>query len=132
MAVEKFPKSMGACADLLYTYREERLEADRLAAALKAREQALIDHIVDNLDKDSGGAVGKTHKVEVVRDEKPVVKDWPAFFAYVGKYKAWDLLHKRVSEVALKARIEDGKTIPGWEPFQFVKVSLTKRLKVTQ
>jgi hypothetical protein len=85
---------------------------------------------VDNLDKDSGGAVGKTHKVEVIRGVKPVVKDWPAFFAYMAKFKAWDMVQRRVSEPALQARIDDGKTVPGWEPFNTVKVSLTKRSRI--
>jgi hypothetical protein len=124
---DKFPKSMGACADLLYKYREERLQADRDASELKAREQRLIDYIVDNLDKDSGGAVGKTHKVEVIREEKPTVKDWPLMFAYIAKNKAWDMVQRRINPAALQARIDDGKTIPGWEPFMVVKVSLTKR-----
>jgi hypothetical protein len=118
---------MGACADLLYKYREERLQADRDASELKAREQRLIDYIVDNLDKDSGGAVGKTHKVEVIREEKPTVKDWPLMFAYIAKNKAWDMVQRRINPAALQARIDDGKTIPGWEPFMVVKVSLTKR-----
>ena len=126
---EKFPKSMGACADLLYKYRQERLAADKVAAALKTREQALIEHIIDNLDKGSGGAVGKTHKVEITKNEKPVVKDWPVFFAWVAKTKSWDLLHKRVAESAFKARIEDNVEIPGWEAFTVVGVSLTVRLK---
>lgn len=130
MGVTKFPKSMGACADLLFVYREERLAADRHAAALKDREESLKSYIIDNLDKDSGGAVGKTHKVEVVRGEKQIVKDWPMFFAYVAKTKAWDLVQRRVSDVAMRDRIVDGKIPPGTEPFKFVTVSLTKRTKV--
>ena len=126
---EKFPKSMGACADLLYQYRQERLDADKVADALKMRELALIEHIIDHLDKESGGAVGKTHKIEITKTVKPQVKDWPKFFTWVGKTKSWDLLHKRISEAAFRSRIEDNVEIPGWEPFTVVGVSLTKRLK---
>lgn len=127
-----YPQSMGACADLLYEYRQKRLDAEKVAAALKEKEDALKEYIIDNLDKDSGGAIGKAYKVEVVRGEKPVVDDWPAFFAYVGRTKAWDLLQRRVSEKALADRIADGKKIPGWKPFNTVGVSLTKRLKASK
>lgn len=120
------PKSMAACADLLFERREKRLAADKVAAALKAEETALINHIIDNLPKDSSGAMGKHHKAQVITETKQQVKDWPVFFAYVSKTKAWDMLQKRTSDAAVQARIDDGKKVPGVEPFTVVKVSLTK------
>lgn len=122
----KFPKSMGACADLLSQYREERLEADRHAAELKQRENALQSHIIANLDKSSNGAVGKTHTVRVVTDIKPAVEDWDAFYEYVRKNKAFDLLQKRLGERAVQDRWDNEEEIPGVGTFTVVKVSLTK------
>lgn len=121
-----FPKSMGTCADLLSDLRQERLAADKVAAALKEREEALKDYIIDNLPKDSSGAFGKRYKVKVEQAEKPVVKDWNIYYAYISKNKAWDLLQKRVGEAALQARLDDGKKVPGIEMFHYAKVSLTK------
>lgn len=129
MQTWKFPKSMAACADLLFIKRQERLDADKFAAGLKAEEEALITHIIDNLPKDSGGAIGKTHIVEVTTKVKQVVKDWPLYWAYVSKNKAWDLVQKRVGEAALQARLDDGKKVPGIEPFVVVGVSLRARPK---
>lgn len=122
----KFPKSMAACADLLSDYRQERLDADKAAAELKSREQALIDHIVDNVDKAGKGAVGKRFTVRVVTKNKPVVKDWPKFYAYVQKHSAFELLQKRLGEKAIEERIDAGKKIPGVGSFTAVTVSLTK------
>lgn len=122
-----FPKSLGACADLLYQMRETRLAADKEAAALKSEENRLKEHIINTLPKDSGGAVGKTHKVIIVTKTKQQVKDWDKFWAYVGKNKAWDLLQKRIADVAVQARIDDGKKLPGVEAFTVVDVSLTKK-----
>lgn len=123
---EKFPKSMAACADLLYTIREERLEADRAAAALKERETALVNHIIEKMDKQASGAVGKTHTIRIVTKAKPVVNDWAKFYAYVQKFGAFDMLQKRLGEKAVEDRLAAGKKIPGLGTFTAVTVSLTK------
>lgn len=125
--MKAFPKSMAACADLLYLKRTARLAADKSAAELKLQEQALIDHIIDNLPKDSGGAVGKTHKVIVITKIKQQVKDWDKFWAYVAKNKRYDLVQKRISDAAVQELIDDKKKVPGVEPFTAVTVSLTKK-----
>lgn len=121
----KFPNSMAACADLLYDLRQERIAADKAAAKLKADENALVEHIILSLPKDSGGAVGKHHKVETYNAEKLVVKDWDPLYAYIKRTGRFELLQKRLGEGAAQELIEDGKTIPGVEPFTIVKVSLT-------
>ena len=124
----KYPKSIGACADMLFDLRETRLAADRAAAKLKADETALQNHIIENLDKSSSGAMGKHHAVRVVIKEKPRVNSekWNEFYAWVGKNKAWALLQKRLSEDAMREMLAAGKKIPGVEMFTHVSVSLTK------
>ena len=125
----KLPKSMGACADLLYDLRQKRLDLDKLAAAAKAEEQTLIDHIIENLDKHSTGATGKHHSVRVVTKQKPIVGDWEAFYAFVHKTKGYDMLQRRLSEGAVNERLQDPKLrkgVPGVELFNAVSVSLTK------
>lgn len=124
-----FPKSLGACADMLYDLRQARLELDKQAAAAKAEETRLIDHIIEKLDKESDGAIGKHHMVRVITKSKPQVKDWPAFQAYVKKHDAFDLFQRRLSEQAVMDRLEDPKNrkgLPGVELFHAVTVSLTK------
>lgn len=126
----KYPKSMGACADLLSDMKEKRLAADKVAAELKAQETALSEHIINTLDKASGGAVGKHHKVVVQVQPKPRVQadKWPEFYAYMAKSKGWDMMQKRLNEGALAERIvaAKGKLPPGVEMFNVVKLSLTK------
>lgn len=129
MKLPKLPKSMGACADLLFETRDKRLAADKLAAELKAHEELIKNHIIDNLDKNSTGAAGKHHRVQVVRKRKYRVDPtkWNYFFAYVAKNKRFDLLQKRIADTAVKEMIEENKQkIPGVEPFDYVDVSLTK------
>ena len=121
----KFPKSMAACADLLYNKKQERLAADKVAAALKAEETALTNYIIDTLPKDSGGAVGKHHKVETYTDDKLVVKDWDALYKYIKRTGRFELLQKRLGEGAAEELFADKKVVPGVGTFTVVKVSLT-------
>jgi len=125
MPTMKFPKSMAACADLLYDKRQERLAADKVAAALKAEENDLVEYIINNLPKDSGGAVGKHHKVETYNAEKLVVADWDKFYAYIKRTGRFELMQKRLSEGAAQELFDDKKNVPGVEPFTVVKISLT-------
>lgn len=127
--MKKLPRSMGACADLLFATREKRLAADRVAAELKAEEESIKQHIVDNLAKeDLTGGAGKTHRVQVVRKWKPRVDPtkWDKFYAWVSKNKRFDLLQKRLADVAVKELLAEGKKVPGVEQFHYVDVSLTK------
>ena len=121
----KFPKSMAACADLLYDKRQARLAAEKVAATLKAEENALVEYIIDTLPKDSGGAVGKRYKIETYNDEKLVVEDWDSLYKYIKRTGRFELMQKRLSEKAADELIADGKPVPGVGTFTVVKVSLT-------
>jgi hypothetical protein len=124
------PKSMGACADLLFDTKTKRLALDKQAAELKAEEARITNHIIDNLDKrEESGAAGKHHRVQVVRKKKYRVspEKWDSFFKWVAKNNRFDLLQKRISDDAVKATVEESrKKVPGVEPFDYVTVSLTK------
>jgi len=127
--MKKLPKSMGACADLYYDIREQRLAADKAAAALKAEEVRVANYIINNLDKNSTGAAGKHHRVQVITKIKHRInpEKWENFYAWVAKNKAFDLLQKRISDEALRERLANSKAkIPGVEPFNVVTISLTK------
>jgi hypothetical protein len=122
----KIPKSMGACADLLFDMKQERLAAEKYAEALKANETALSNHIIDNLPKGDQGAVGRHHKVVVRTEQIPQVEDWEATYKYIKRTGAFDLLQRRLNTRAVLDRLEDGKAVPGTKMFTAVKLSLTK------
>lgn len=123
----KLPKSLAACADLLYETRAKRLEIQKQVDELAKQESALREHLIANLPKsEATGVAGKVARATIVTDTKPRVVDWDAFRAYVSKHKAFELLQKRVSDEAIQERWDAGKEIPGVERFQVVKVSLNK------
>lgn len=123
----KIPKTIGACADLLYQTRQKRLDAQKVVDALQAEETALKNHIIDTLPKsEATGAAGKLCRVSVVKKEAPQVEDWDKFYAYVKKTGQFDLMQKRLADSAIKERWNDGKKIPGVKVNSYVTVSINK------
>lgn len=123
----KMPKTIGACADLLYATRQKRLALQKDVEKLEAEESELREHIIQTLPKsEASGVAGKVARVSVGKKEVPTVKDWDAFYRYVKKTGAFELLQRRVTEVAVKERWEAGEQVPGVEKFHAVTVSINK------
>ena len=122
----KLPKTMGACADLLYETREARLAAQKVVDELAKTEAAVREHIINNLPKSDTGASGKKARISVVTKQVPQVKDWDKFYAHVKKTGQFELMQRRVSDGAVRERWDNGKQVPGVEPFGVVSVSINK------
>jgi hypothetical protein len=71
----------------------------------------------------------KNVTISVKRTEFAELHDDVAFFDYVGKKKAWDLVRKQPVISACKARWEDGVEIPGVRSAKRVDLSITARKK---
>lgn len=123
-----FPATLGACVDLFYELRSKRLALEKDAKELAQQQAALEEHMLQTFDKqDMDGCKGKTATASVTRSVVPTVTDWGAFTAYIMEQKAADLLQRRPSVEACRARWEAGEAIPGVEPFNKVGLSVTKR-----
>ena len=120
------PETLGACVDKLDSTRKARLVLQREVEALKKVESELQDHLINNVPKDSAGVFGRVMKALITKKDIPQVADWPAFYKYVMKKKAFELLQKRLSATAIQERWDAGEKIPGVEVFTTVGVSLTK------
>lgn len=72
------------------------------------------------------GARTELGSVKLRRETVASVKDWVKFYSYIYKNKAFDLLQKRVGNAAYRARIDDGKKIPGVEPYLNISLAFTK------
>ena len=124
----KIPKTLGACADLLYELRKTQLEAQKAVDTIAEQEQAVKNYIIDELPKSQlSGASGKIATVKVEQAEKPTINDFEAFMKYVAKTKSWDLVQQRCNDKAIQERLDAGKTVAGIKLFKFKKVSITKR-----
>lgn len=122
----KPPKSLGACADLLYSTREERLLEKHVVDALDEKEKRLKAHIIDKLPATQRGVAGKVAKVLLTDKSVPRVTDWEAFYAWVKKKNRFDLLQRRLSEDEITKLWDAGIEVPGVEEFKVWSVSVTK------
>jgi hypothetical protein len=112
--------------DKLDSTRKARLVLQREVEELKKVESELQDHLIRNVPKGSAGVFGRVMKALITTKDIPQVADWPAFYKYVMKKKAFELLQKRLSATAIQERWDAGEKIPGVEVFTTVGVSLTK------
>ena len=121
------PKTLGACADLVYDLRQQRLAAQKVVEEIEAREKAVKEHLIQQLPKsEAGGVTGKHARVTIVKKQVAQVKDWDLFYRYVLKTKDFSLLQRRVGEAAVQERWDAGKPVPGVEPFVVVTLSIGK------
>lgn len=123
----KFPKNLGACADMLFELRNSRLAEQKKVDEIEEKEKALKVYIIKNLPKsEASGISGKLARVTVIVKQIPQVKDWDAFYKHIKKTGSFDLVQKRLSDAAIKERFEDGKEVPGVEMFNAVSISMNK------
>lgn len=90
--------------------RKERLKLSEQAAKLEVREKEIID-LLTALGVQSG--IHGPFEVERKTKKVPRCTDWNLFHAYVRENNALDMLHKRLTETAVMARIDAGEIVPG-------------------
>ncbi len=123
-----FPKTIGACIDQLYKMQKARHVIEKQADDAKKKESTLEAYILETFAKSElDGARGKTATAGITQATVATVKDWDKLYKYVKKNDAWDLLQKRVSSTAYRARLDEKISVPGVEPFLTTKLSLKKR-----
>ena len=128
MKVLKIPAKLGACADLLYRLRAERLKAAALVEDMKAQEKQLADHLSANLKADdAAGIMGQVAQVTLHSLRVGKVVDWKAFYAYVSQTGQFELLQRRLNDPALRERWDQSEAVPGVTPQTVLHVSITKR-----
>lgn len=127
MASFLIPKTLGACADALYTLRQARLTAQKVVDEMVERETLLREHIIKTLPKSqAGGISGKLGRVMLGSKIVPKIEDWEMFYKYVKKTSNFALLQKRLADAAIQEIWEAKKAVPGVASFQIVTLSVTK------
>jgi hypothetical protein len=95
-----------------------------LADAAAALEQELLDAMLEaKLEQ----VATKHATFAVKRSTFAELFDDKAFFAYVGKTKAWDLVRKQPVIAACRARWDDQIIVPGVRPGTRTDLSVTVR-----
>jgi len=122
-------EAIGRCGDLYKEVQAIRLAMDKEVKEVKARENQIKQHIIDNLSKsDDTGAVGLLYRVQVTEKAKATVKDWEKFYDFVAEQDRFDMLSKSISQKAAMDYFEEEDTMPpGTEKFNAVGLSVTKK-----
>lgn len=123
----KLPRTIGACADLLYETKEKRLALAREVAALEELEKRLKEKIINELPvSEASGVAGKLARVTINKKSTWRATDWAEIWKYAKKNDAHDIFQRRLSDEAINLRIEAGEKIKGLELFHYKSVSINK------
>jgi hypothetical protein len=121
------PSELGTLIDIAKLREATRLAADKHAAACKADEQLVKLAVMAALnEQEVRGAAGREFSATIKTDEVPTVKDWTLFYEYIRANDAFDMLERRPSKAAVKARWDDGKSVPGVDKFPVDKLLFSK------
>jgi hypothetical protein len=116
--------------DLVNSYialRAQRLNLDKEAALVKEQEELLKDAIISKMREGNMNAIGADNGlVKMSKLVEPVATDWPQVWAHIRSTNHFDLLHKRLANVAIKERWEAGEDIPGVGRAEVYKLSVSK------
>ena len=122
--------SLGKSADNIYAITLQIKELEAQISKLKSKRTTAETSLMNRMGTSEVATIRGTQAMaSISHTEVFGVKDWDAFYKYISRYKAFDLLHKRASSTAIKMRIEDGKKVPGIKKDKFTKLSITKSKK---
>ena len=100
--------------DQYITARAERLMLDKQAEQMKEHEEILKKAIIAKYQEQGLTLLGSKLGVVKMSDaEEPVAQDWIAVWDYIRETGSFELLHKRLTNTAVKERWEAGQEIPG-------------------
>lgn len=124
-------KKLATVDKLLDQLATLRLMHDEAAAAAKVAkdecdklELELLNSLLDAGLETTGN---QALLVSIKRTDVPTIKDSAAFDAYVLEHDALDLLQRRLSTSAWRARVEAGESIPGTEIFKKIDLAVRSR-----
>jgi hypothetical protein len=121
------PSSIGLCADEYHRVRELRLAMQKETDAVKAREDEIETHIINNLSAGTDtGAAGLLYRAQIKSKTVPKIGDWSEFTFDIWNTKRFDLIQKRASIAAIEEMWSAGETVPGIDKVHLKTVSITK------
>jgi hypothetical protein len=100
--------------DQYITARAERLMLDKQVEQMKEHEELLKKAIIAKYQEQGLTLLGSNlGVVKLTEADEPVAQDWVAVWDYIKENNAFELLHKRLTNTAVKERWETGEEIPG-------------------
>src|SRR5262245_32219195 len=134
MAINSKTATLADAANALYKaeqayQRKKREFEEKLAVLREARDKIEAAMLEDMLTMKQEAISTKLATIAVRRTTFAELYDDKAFFDYVGKHKAWELVRKQPVVSACKERWENAELIPGVRPGTKTELSITARRK---
>mgnify|MGYP001576760948 CR=1 FL=1 len=108
-------KEAGVIADNYKALDLQRLDLQRQADTIEREQKTLKAQLIEYFQTTETTAVSGTngHIVSLVKKPQPIAESWPDIQAYIVENNAWELVQRRLSDAAIKERLEQGIEIPG-------------------
>jgi len=116
---------LGTMIDNLWQLRENKRTAEAATKLIEKDIEAAETELLKRLDKEGmDKATGKMGTISVGEALVGTIEDWDAFTAFVAKSKNFQLIQRRISDVAYRELLGMGKPVPGIKPFTKRKLNL--------
>lgn len=121
-------KTLGVQIDLMKAVDDRIKAAESDLRKLKSRRAKLESRLLKSFEReDIDGSKGKKGVARIRRATFYSIKNRRLFDKYVLRHKALDLFQNRPSVAAIKARHDEGETVPGIASFERFGITITKR-----
>ena len=116
---------LGTMIDSLWQLRENKRIAEAATKLIEKDIEAAETELLERLDKEGmDKATGKLGTISVGEALVGTIEDWDAFTAFIAKSKNFQLVQRRISDVAYRELLGMGKPVPGIKPFTKRKLNL--------
>lgn len=121
-------KELSTLVDSYYKAREERLRQSSILDDLTKRETSLKMKVISALVEGGAGSGGGSLCTVTLHEKvKPHATNWSMVEEYVYENKAFDLFQRRLTEKAVKLRMEDGIEIPGIDMYTVYDLTISNK-----
>ena len=121
-------KSLGRQIDAMGVVDAKIKKSETALNKLKKKRAKLESLLLKGFEKeDIDGSKGRQSVARIRKATFWSIKNRRKFDKYVLKHKALDLFQNRPSAAAIKARHDEGETVPGLSSFERVGITITKR-----
>lgn len=118
---------LGTLADQLEAKRNERIAADKIAAALKSEESILKHTLISEMEACNLSSIGgKSCVINRSVKERVIASNWDELYQYIKEHDAFDMLHRRITDSAVLLRRDDGVEVPGVGYMEYSHITFAK------
>ncbi len=124
MATRKL--TTGTIIDKIWELREQKRALEAQVTTIETEVADLTGTLSTQLEKEGlAKATGRKASASFSSNTVANVEDWNEFLAYIYKHKFGHLLQRRVSDVAYRELLDQGKKVPGVQPFIKKRLNLS-------